>query len=269
MPTIDRFGTNAPRTRPVEDSLRWAADNRFTGVDFNADAPPNAPDQFDDSRIRTIRDLCDRHAIHLAVHTSSAVNNAEVAPHVSDAVDAYLRGNVELAARLGCAGVIVHGGFHFGDVDRRRDTAIARLQRLLPVAEAHQMPLWFENHNVEPDLAEIHYIPDNVEEHHWFMDAPSLKDHPLFRWTFNVGHAELVPDKTHGFLQAFGIAKMAQVRLCDNPGTYEKHLVPGQGVIDFPTVFHLLAQANYTGPFSLDFGTDADKVRIRDEWLKL
>jgi sugar phosphate isomerase/epimerase len=269
MPTIERFGTNAPRTHLIEHSLRRAAENRFYGVDFNADASPNGPDDFDDARVRTVRDLCERHNIRLAIHTSSAVNNAEVAPHVADAVDAYLRDNVELAARLGCVGVIVHGGFHFGDVDRRRDAAIARLQRLLLVAEAHQMPLWFENHNVEPDQAEIHYIPDNVAEHRWFMEAPGLKDHPLFRWTFNVGHAELVPDKTQGFLDTFGVARMAQVRLCDNPGTYEQHLVPGQGVIDFPTVFRLLDEAGYTGPLSLDFGTDADKVRIRDEWLKL
>ena len=41
MPSIERFGFNAARTRSLEGTLRWAAAQRFFGVDFNADAPPN------------------------------------------------------------------------------------------------------------------------------------------------------------------------------------------------------------------------------------
>src|SRR5207249_3108473 len=163
----------------------------------------------------------------LAIHTSSAVNNAEVAPYVSEAVDEYLRQNVRLAERLGCAGVIVHGGYHFTDVERRRQAAIEHLQRLTDHAAREQMPLWLENHNTEPEHAERHYIPGNVEELRWFLAAPGLAESPWLKWTFNVGHAELVPDKTQGFLDAFGIDRIVQVRLTDNPGTYEKHVVPG------------------------------------------
>ena len=57
---------------------------------------------------------------------------------------------------------------------------------------------------------------------------------------------------------------MAQVRLTDNTGEYEVHLVPGLGNIDFPDLFRRLDRLGYGGPFSLDFGTDADKLRIRD-----
>jgi sugar phosphate isomerase/epimerase len=269
MPSIDRFGFNASRTRSLEDTLRWAVTQRFFGVDFNADAPPNGLDGFDEARVQQVRDLCQKQGIRLAIHTSSAVNNAEVAPYVSEAVDDYLRENVRLAKRLGCAGVIVHGGYHFTDVARRRQAAVERLQRLAEFAASEQVPLWLENHNTEPEHAEIHYIPDNVEELRWFLEAPGLAESPWLQWTFNVGHAELVPDKTQGFLDAFGVERCVQVRLTDNPGTYEKHVVPGEGVIDFPDVFRRLDRAGYTGPFCLDFGTDADKVRIRDEWLRL
>lgn len=267
MPAAERFGFNAGRTRALEETLQWAADQRFFHVDFNADAAPNL--DFDQARTKRVRDLCERHGIHLNIHTSSAVNNAEVAPAVAEATDEYLQRNVQLGRRLGCDGVIVHGGFHFGDIERRRETAVARLQRLAAFAAQVGQVLWFENHNVEPEQAEIHYIPDDVAELRWFLEAPELEANPWFRWTFNVGHAELVPDKTHGFLNAFGVARLAQVRLCDNPGTYEKHLVPGQGVIDFPAVFRQLEMAGYGGPFSLDFGSDEDKVRVRDEWLRL
>jgi sugar phosphate isomerase/epimerase len=238
-------------------------------VDFNADQAPNGLDGFDDARVKTVRELCERHGIRAGIHTSSAVNNAEVAPFVSEALDEYLRANVRLAKRLGCEWVIVHGGYHFTDVARRRDAAIARLQRLHDYAAGEHVPLWFENHNTEPEHAEIHYMPDNVEELRWFLEAPGLKDSAWFRWSFNAAHAHLVPDGIGGFLQAFGVARTAQVRLTDNTGEYEVHLVPGQGTIDFPALFHGLDAAGYTGPFSLDFGGDEDKIRIRDEWLQL
>ena len=269
MPELARFGTNAPRQRALEDTLEWAAANRFGWVDFNADAAPNGVRDFDAARVGRVRDLCRRHGLKVGIHTSSAVNNAEVAPYVGDAVDDYLRANVELAARLGCGWVIVHGGYHFGDVARRRDAAVARLRRLLAVAEREQLPLWFENHNKEPDRAEIHYLPKNVEELRAYLAAPGLADSPWFRWSFNAAHAHLVPEGIAGFLDAFGVERIAQVRLTDNTGEYEVHLVPGQGTIDFPDVFRRLDRAGYSGPYSLDFGTDEDKVRVRDAWLAL
>jgi sugar phosphate isomerase/epimerase len=270
MPAAARLGTNAPRQRPLEDTLEWAAANGFTSVDFNADAAPNGPGDFPADRVRRVRDLCARHGLGIGIHTSSAVNNAEVAPYVGEAVDAYLRANVELAERLGGGWVIVHGGYHFtSDVDRRREAAVARLRRLLEVAERHRVPLWLENHNKEPDRAEIHYLPMNVEELRWFLEAPGLSDSPWLRWSFNAAHAHLVPEGVPGFLEAFGVDRIAQVRLADNTGEYEVHLVPGQGTIDFQDLFRRLDRAGYTGPYSLDFGTDEDKIRVRDEWLAL
>lgn len=269
MPALHRFGFNAPRHRPLEETLEWAATQRFFYVDFNADAAPNALDSFDSERAAAIRALCERHGIRIGIHTSSAVNNAEIAPLVSEAVDEYLQANLDLAQRLGCEWVIVHGGYHFGDVERRRRAARSRLERLLDVAERRRVPLWFENHNAEPEHAEIRYLPHNVEELRWFLEAPGLRESPYFRWSFNAAHAHLVPEGITGFLAAFGISRIAQVRLTDNTGAYEVHLVPGEGTIDFVDLFRRLDEAGYHGPFSLDFGTDEDKVRVRDRWLQL
>lgn len=271
MPAIERFGYNAPGTRRLEESVQWAADARLYWIDFNADVGPNGLTTWDDARIKALRDLTGRHGIKYGIHTLSAMNNAEIGPFASEAMDEYLRANVDLAARAGCGWVIVHGGFHFGDVERRREAAVARLQRLAEYAERKGVPIWLENHNVEPVEAEIHYIPDNVEELRWFLEAPGLSgDNPYLRWTFNAGHAELVPDRVGGFLAAFGVSRMAQVRLMDNPGTYEKHLMPGDGVLNFPDIFRQIEGAGYTGPYCLDFpGSDADRIRIRDEWLAL
>lgn len=269
MPAAERFGFNAPGDRPLEASIKWAAENHFFYLDFNADDGPNALDSFDDSRVGRVHDLCAQHNVHIGIHTRSSVNNAEIAPYVAGAVDEYNRINIRLAKRLGCEWVIVHGGYHFGDVGRRREAAVARLQRLADTASEEEMPLWLENHNKEPEHAEIHYIPYTVEQLRWFLDAPGLHDTPWLLWSFNVGHANLVPEKIPGFLEAFDVRRIAQVRVTDNRGDYEEHLVPGKGNIDFVDTFRRLDSAGYTGPFSLDFGTLEDKARIRDQWLSL
>ncbi len=63
------------------------------------------------------------------------------------------------------------------------------------------------------------------------------------------------------------MANIGQVRLNDNSGDYEIHLVPGEGTIDFRALFGQLSALSYTGWFSLGFGDEADKLRVRD-WFE-
>ena len=99
-----------------------------------------------------------------------------------------------------------------------------------------------------------------------FIDA---LDSPNLKWAFNAPHGHLVPEGWAGFLDAFGVDKIGQVRLNDNTGEYEVHLVPGEGNIDFPALFGRLKKEGYEGWFSLGFGDEADKIRVRDQFEKL
>jgi sugar phosphate isomerase/epimerase len=260
----NRFGFNASGNQPIEDSIRWAAENSFHYIDFQADLPPNDLASFDTARIRNVRDLCETHGIEIGIHPSSAINNAEYVPILSEAVDDYLFANLDLAARLSCGWLVGHGGYHFGDVPRRRVAAVERIKRLVDRAERADVTIFFENHNREPEHAEIHYIPHNVEETHWFFDAIQS---PHFQWAFNVAHGHLVPEGWQGFLDTFGTDNIGQVRLNDNTGDYEIHLVPGEGTIDFEALFTQLRTKGYSGWFSLGFGNEADKIRVRD-WFE-
>jgi sugar phosphate isomerase/epimerase len=87
---------------------------------------------------------------------------------------------------------------------------------------------------------------------------------PRFKWAANVGHAELVPDRFDGFLEAFGAARIGQVRLHDTHGRFEEHLLPGQGLVDFRRLFRQLTELGYQGPFTLDFGGPDDRAHWRD-----
>ena len=218
-----RFGFDAPRTQPIERSITWAARHGFRYIDFQADVPPNDIASFDAARVREVRALCERHEVALGIHPSSAINNAEYVPIMAAAVDDYLAANLDLAVRLGCGWIIGHGGYHFGDLDARRGVAIARMQRLLDGAERNGVTVYFENHNREPEHAEMHYLPHTVEETRWFFDAI---ESPHFKWAFNVAHGNLVADGWHGIPGGVrrrqhrpGAAQRQSRRLRGAPGT--------------------------------------------------
>ncbi len=251
---------------PLEDSIRWAVDHGFTRVDFNADTPANYPQTFTPDRIRGVRALLDRHGVTLGLHTLSAINMAEITPVMAAAADEYLRQNLDLATALGAAYAICHGGYHFGgDRAARFAVAIERMRRAAGWAEERGLDIYFENHNKEPDEAEIHYLPRDVAETRRFFEAIRS---PRFKWAFNVGHAHLVPDGFDGFLDAFGVGKIGQVRLNDTHGRYEEHLVPGQGIVDFRHVFRRLAALGYDGSFTLDFGTAEERAAWRTTFAR-
>lgn len=257
----DRIGYDAGSTR-LEDALATAARHGFFYLDFNADTGANRLDAWDAARVRDVRQTCERHGIHLGLHTSSAVNVAEFSPHVSQGVDDYLRANVDLAARLGCEWVVVHGGYHFSSALKERITAsLERLKRLTAHAEATGAHLVLENLNREPDRAEIHYLAHNVEECRIYFDAIQSAN---FGWAFTVNHAHLVPEGVGGFIDAFGVTRIGEVRLADNTGEYEIHLLPGEGTIDFKTMFGRLESSGYRRHYTMAFGSLDDKIKARD-----
>jgi len=268
MDQRSRFVFAGPASWPLEQAVQWAAEHAFTRVDFNADAAPNYPASFTAERVATVRDRAAQQGVALGLHTLSAVNMAEITPVMDAAADEYLRQNIRLAAALGGGYAICHGGYHFSaDRAGRLAVAIARMQRAVKWAADAGVDLYFENHNKEPDEAEIHYMPKDVAETRQFFDAVRS---PRFKWAFNVGHAHLVPDGFDGFLDAFGVANIGQVRLNDTHGRYEEHLIPGQGIVDFRRVFRRLHEQGYTGPYTLDFGGPEERVAWRDTfagWL--
>ena len=109
MSLKDRIGFDAGKTR-LEDAIQWAIDNEFFFLDFNADAGPNHMDTFTPERSREVRNICESNGISIGLHTLSAVNVAEFSPHVSRAVEEYMRASVELANQLDCAWTVGHAG---------------------------------------------------------------------------------------------------------------------------------------------------------------
>src|SRR5690348_12762688 len=107
----DRIGVDIGHKLALEEALAWAAANDVHFVDVQLDAGANALNAIDDVRAAAVRAACERHGIHLGLHTSSAVNVAEYAPYVGDAVEQYLTAYVDAASLLGAEWIVMHAGF--------------------------------------------------------------------------------------------------------------------------------------------------------------
>lgn len=253
MALIDRLGVDVGVKMPVEESLCWAAAHGIRYLDVRLDTGPAAFATFTPARCAALCTQAESAGITLGLHTSSAVNIAEVAPFLAEAADQYLRAYIDLAKALHAGWVDVHAGYHFtSDVAKRQAAGLERLKRAVGYAETQGVLLLLENLNWEPEHAEVHYLAHNVAECRYYFDAI---DSPHLRWAFTVNHAALVPEGIDGFLDAFGLARCEEVRLADSHGRYEEHLPPGEGVIDFRRLFRRVEQdPQFHGHYMCAFG---------------
>lgn len=260
MTFIERIGIDLQAKLSLEDAVAWAVEHGIRYIDAEADIAPNAFTRFDDACCDRIRADCEQHGIELGLHTLSSVNTAEISPFVSNAVDDYLRGYVDLSRRLGAGWIVVHAGLHFGDADRRLRAAAERLERVTEYAERAGAKLLLENLNWEPDLAEVHYLAHSLEQCRFFFDRI---DSPSLGWSFTVNHATLEPEGIAGFIDVLPVERLGEVRLADNNGEYEIHMFPGDGIIDFPDLFSRIEATGYTGHYMCNFSTPETMLRGR------
>lgn len=263
MTLRDRIGIDLGQRNRIEDGIEAAIEHGVRYLDLKVDVAPNAIESLTSGRVAAIRNTCEGHGIHIGIHTMSAVNVAEIAPHVRDGVDRYLTGHMDACKRLGGEWMVVHAGFHFtSDVQLRMEAGLERLKRLSGYAEKIGLTLLLENMNREPDDAEVHYLGHNLEETQYYFDR---LDSPRLRWAFTANHAHLVPEGVDGFLDAMDINRCDEVRLADCfRNGKELHLKPGMGDFDFPALFRRLDQLGFAGHYMNAFGSLEDMLEGRD-----
>lgn len=258
----DRIGIDIGRKLPAEEALAWAAANDVYYFDIQCDIAPNQMERFDDATCAAIRDACTRDELHLGLHTLSAVNVAEIAPFLRDAADTYLKAYIELARKMAAEWVVVHGGYHFtADIGLRKQASIDRLKRAVAYAEERGVLLLLENLNSEPELAEVHYMPDTMADTiAWFDAIPS--DH--LKWAFTINHAHYDQDGIAAWIDGMDMSRCDEVRVADNNGEYELHMHPGTGTVDFADMFRRLEGSGFQGHYMCGWGTLEQMLDGRD-----
>ena len=263
----DRIGIDIGRRLRIEEAIAWAAAREVRYIDIQLDTADNALTSFDDARAAGIRQACQKHDVHLGLHTLSAVNVAEYSPFVAEAVDRYLRGYVDVSARLGAEWIVVHAGYHFtSDKEMRMNAGLERLKRLVDYAEEKNALILLENLNKEPADAEVHYLAHTVEEWRFYFERIRS---PAFKLSFTVNHAHLVPEGVAGFIDAIEMSRVEEVRLADCfRNGHEVHLKPGVGDLDFVDMFRRVEGKGFDGHYTNAFGSLDDMLAARDDLVR-
>jgi sugar phosphate isomerase/epimerase len=263
MKLHERIGIDLSRDIRIEDGIEWAAANNVKFLDIQLDTDTNAITSFDSRRVSAVRAAREKHGIHIGLHTSSAVNVAEYAPHASGGVDEYLKSYVDIYGQLGAEWIVVHAGYHFTkDKERRMKAGLERLKRLADYAEQKKVRLLLENLNKEPADAEVHYLAHTLEEWRYYW---GLLSSPALRLSFTVNHAHLVPEGVAAFADALNFEHVGEVRLADTyRNGYEVHLNPGAGDLDFVDMFRRVEGKGFKGHYTNAFGSLDDRLNARD-----
>jgi sugar phosphate isomerase/epimerase len=262
MNLLDRIGIDIGRKMTLEDAIEWAAAHGVRFIDIQLDTGDNAVGSISGVRGARVKALCERYRVQLGLHTASAVNVAEYAPIVGDAVEAYLKAYVDASVRLGAKWIVMHAGFHFtSDKAQRMQAGRERLRRVLAYAETKGALILLENLNKEPDDAEVHYLAHTVEEWRYYFEHLSS---PAFGLSFTANHAHLVPEGIDGFVDALDMRRVAEVRLADCfRNGYEAHLKPGAGDLDFGAMFRRIEGAGFKGHYTNAFGSLDEMLAAR------
>tara|TARA_B100000767_G_scaffold128844_1_gene122576 strand:- start:64 stop:894 length:831 start_codon:yes stop_codon:yes gene_type:complete len=260
----DRIGIDLGSSMPIEDGLIYASEADFRFVDIRIGDVTNKFESFNKSRVSKIRNLLESKDLVVGLHTLSAVNMAEFAPYLSEAVDNYIKSYIDIAKLIDANWVEVHAGFHFtDDYERRKNAGLERLKRMGDYAAKKGVNLLLENMNPEPQDAEVHYLACDVEETKFYFDN---LPHENIRWSYTINHAHIIPVGIQGFYKAISPKRLSEVRLADNKGDKEEHLQPGQGNINFNKMFHMIEKDGFKGHYMLAFGSHND-MRVGRDYL--
>lgn len=253
----DDFAVDLGGRFSLEDAVEWASEAGVHAIDVRLTNRLD-PAAYSESEVEQIKTACQEHEISLGLHTLSAVNTAEFSPLLNDAVDEYLFAFVDIASKVDADRTIVHAGYHFtNDEEARTEASLDRLKRVAAHAEKRGTNILLENMNPEPEDAEVHYLCSKLEDVQHYFDRLTS---PNLGWAFNPPHAHLHEEGIDGYLDSLDLSRCREVRLNDNRGVREEHLMPGEGTIDFEHLFDRLESMGYTGPLTVALGSVEDSL---------
>lgn len=159
------------------------------------------------------------------------------------------------AAALGVKYLVIHPGPERHDIPRaerlqRMDLAADSLNRLAVHCREKQVGLVLEN--MLP-----HLFTGPVRELLWILGSMVAQDVGL---CLDTGHAALSGDLEGVVHKLRGHLWM--VHASDNRGTYDDHLAPGQGTIDWQKVLGHLAKIHFSGTLILELSGNQSPAEV-------
>jgi len=176
----------------------------------------------------------------------------------SRALGASLRA-VDLGASLGAKVLVVHGGAEPVPEGSRAQHLAAAQDSLHALADRCQI--------LGRKLA-LEFLPrscpgNSVSELEYLLSG---MDREVVGVCLDLNHANLGQDLVTNVLGLAG--RIITIHVSDNDGVDERHWLPGQGIIDWPSAVAALVRAGYTGPSLYESGRDKEGAAVTAQRLQ-
>lgn len=244
------FSTNAFKKNTLPEAVEAIAEIGYRGVELMADVPHAHPSAMDEQAVVQTKALLHRLGL--------TVSNINAFTHFADGdtyhptwieqdpsrrqvrIDHTIR-CIELASQFGSPTVSLQPGGPLIGSGLSRQQAGTRfadaLRKVMPVAEKHQITLAIEP---EPGL-----FIETAGEYRQFKQT-FFADQPLVKMNCDIGHLFCVGDNPVDVIKSMP-DQIAHVHLEDiGANRVHQHLTPGDGVIDFKSIFEALESIHYT-----------------------
>ena len=151
------------------------------------------------------------------------------------------------ANRLGARLMTLHLGTHKPSADRQEalDKTIAAIAENVSLAEQLNVRVCVEN------FTRCHGDAALGVETWDFVRLFDALDASFVGMNLDVGHANITGNLVE-LVARFG-ARIRNTHLHDTDGKTDGHLPPGQGTVDWDSVFRLLTEVGYEGPLNFEF----------------
>ena len=249
----------------LDDILKFAKDDGFDGVEWWPYHGPY-PDPGDDPAIRALRGKAESFGLRIfSIQTSPRGANPVAAdPGVRRKYSELLKGQIDLAKKLGCEAAGVWPPPVAAAKDATEDEIIERLAESLKPAARHAtengLTLAIEG---EPPL-----VINSPARYRKLFEAVGMKE---FKVIFDPSHFDLLTGgklRPDILLKELGVGRVGYVQFTDGDGTLmkrpdgtvgtSKHLAAGEGKYDLGSLLEMLYSGGFRGWIQIDTWETAD-----------
>jgi len=246
------YSTNAFVKFSLLDSLERIARLGFKGVEIMGDRPHLYPPDFGPDKIEELKAALVKHQLkvtNINSFTLFAVGDTYLPSFIEpdkarrDIRVRHTKDSLRVAKDLGCANISIPPGGPLEGMDWPAGATLFRegLEQVIPDAEALGVKLLIEP---EPEL----FIENSDEFKRFIKDFQS----PALGLNFDIGHFFCVGEDPRKALEDL-FEWIGHMHLEDIAATrVHNHLIPGLGVIDYPSIFTTIKALGYKGDISLE-----------------
>jgi sugar phosphate isomerase/epimerase len=244
------FSTNAYTRYPLSDALIGIHKAGFRGVEILADTPHAYPDMLHEAMITSIR----RQLESLEMSVSNINANCSfgywrhappeayfepslISPNPAHRADraALIRKTIHFARAVGAANISITSGRLLGGMPPERALKVfaESIKPLLDEADRNNVNIGIE---CEPGL----YLEYAHELHDWIMRL----NHPRLGANLDVGHSQVLGESIPEAVKLLA-GRLWNLHVEDIPGRKHYHLIPGEGTLDWQSLFGALRSVGY------------------------